>query len=110
MVINSKGGFYRCDALNLSLTVAANSVDHEVQLKISSTNTSDVPPISCDFGEIILSDAILLEPIGLNFRKPVVLSVDHSVVELPELTSIVIKCYDHERKEWMKLPTGTGLS
>ena len=110
MVIDSKGGIYRCDALNLTLTVPENSIDHEVQFEISSTSTSNVPPISCDFGETILSDAILLEPIGKEFRKPAVLSVGHSVVELPELTSIVIKCYDHENKEWITLPTGTGLS
>ena len=110
MVIDSKGGFFRCDALKLSLEVPENSIDHKVQLKISSTNTSNVPPISCDFGEMILSDAILLEPMGIEFRKPAVLSIDHSVVELPKLTSIVIKCYDHENKEWITLPTGTGLS
>ena len=109
-MIDSEGGFFRCDALNLSLTVPANSVGRKVELKISSTNTSNVPPVSCDFGEMVLSNAILLEPIGLEFGKPAVLSIDHSIIELPKLSSIVIKCYDHENKEWMTLPTGTGLS
>ena len=94
--------------LNLSLDVPENSVDGEVRLSITTIDISKVPPITFEFGETALSDVIDMEPSGIQFKKPATLTVHHSVVELPELSSIVVKFYDHENTKWITLPRDTG--
>ena len=64
--------------------------------------------IPCDFGERILSRAIQIQPLRRKLLKPVVLILHHSIIELPELASIVIKTYDGERGEWITLSHSAG--
>ena len=89
-----------------TLQVAADSIDQDVQMKIRTADESTAPPINCEFGEVILSEVIQIEPMELDFKVPAVLSINHSVVEMPECSSIVIKCYDHGKKEWIILDPG----
>lgn len=107
-MINRNGGVFHCEALNLSLKVPANSVDQEIQLVISTIDESNAPPIQCDFGEMILYDVIQIKPTGIKFNTPAILTINHSIIQLPELSSIVIKCYDYGNKEWVRLPFDTG--
>ena len=98
-----------CDSLHLSLEVQRNSINMEVQLEIITIDISKAPPIPCDFGEVILSDVIQVNPMGILFKRPAILSIYHSIVELPELSSIGVKCYDFEIKEWIALPLHDGM-
>ena len=94
--------------LSLSLHVPENSVDSEIYLAISTADMSTIPPVTLQFGETVVGDVIDMKPSGIEFRKPATLTVRHSVVELPELSSIVVKFYDHEEKNWIALPRDTG--
>ena len=105
MKIEENGDSHYSTSL-LTLQVPADSIDQEVQLKIGKADESKVPPIDCEFGEMILSEVIQIEPMELNFKIPAVLSIKHSVIEMPECSSIVIKSYDHETQEWTILNTG----
>ena len=90
----------------LSLHVPAGSVDQRVELKIRAADVSKIPQIPIEFGEMILSHVVQIEPMKLNFKIPAVLSLKHSIIDLPELSSTVIKCYDHNAMEWKNLETG----
>ena len=67
-------------------------------------------PITLEFGERILSDALVIEPTGLPFKMPAILSIFHSISQWPELSSIIIKGYDIEKKDWVILPYAKGES
>ena len=86
---------------NVTLEVRPKSVDYEVILGIRAVRSSEAPPIPCDFGEMVLSEIIEMKPLGMKFKIPAVLSIKHSAVKLPELSSVVIKGYDHEKKKWV---------
>ena len=93
---------------NISLQIPSSSVDVGVQLKVSTIKLSKAPHIPCNFGEVILSDVVKVEPIGMEFRIPAVLSINHSAIEVPEHSSIVLKCFDRIKNEWVKLPKFEG--
>ena len=105
-IIDRSGG--SIESCNLSLSVPENSVDREVHLNIRTTEVRKVPPIAFEFGERALSGILELEPIGIQFKLPATLTVRHSVVELPELSSIVLKFYNHEVEKWITLPRDAG--
>ena len=95
--------------LNVKLEVQPNSIDDkEVELGIKTIGPSKAPPIPCDFDEVILSDIVKVEPTWMQFKKKAVLIIKHSVSKLPKLSSVAIKCYDDENKEWVKLPRFEG--
>ena len=93
---------------NVSLQIPPSSVDDGVQLKISTIKLSKAPHIPCCFGEAVLSDVVKVGPIGLEFRIPAVLSISHSAIEVPEHSSIVLKCFDRKTNEWVKVPKYEG--
>ena len=92
----------------ISLDIPSDAVDDEVQLEISSLSAIDAPPTPCDFGDFILSDVLLIRPIGTKFRKPASLSIEHGITDLQELSSIIIKWYHNETKEWLPLSVLPG--
>ena len=108
MLIDKNRRIIHFDDLNLSLEFPRNSTSTKVQLEISTSDASNAPPIPCSFGNIVLSDVIQIEPIGIQFNRPAVLSIQHSAIELPDLASIAIKCYDYTKKDWVTLPLYTG--
>ena len=99
-----------CKKLQLSLEIPEYAGDGTEDYEISALSASDnnVPSIYCDFGETILSDVIQIKPLWQRLLKPIVLTLNHSVIELPELTSIVIKSYDNEHGEWITLCQNSG--
>ena len=94
--------------LNIKLEVQPNSVDAKVELGIKTIVSSKAPPIPCDFGEMIISDIVKVEPTWIKFKKEAVLIIMHSVNKLPKLSSVALKCYDDENKKWVKLPLYKG--
>ena len=96
----------QCRHLNYSLEVPANSVDEVVQLSIKSTNISPAFQSLCSSGELMLSDIVHIERAGIRFKKPVLLTLSHSVVKLPEHSSIITRYYDVKTKKWANLDTG----
>ena len=86
------------------LETPANAVNDEVQLEITSLPTENAPAIPCDYGEFFLSDVVLIRPIGIQFRTAANLSIEHGITDLQELSAIVIKWYDNEKREWLPLP------
>ena len=85
-----------------------NSIDTEVYLELTAIDVSKVPPITLEFGETIVSDVISIEPLGFTFMEPAILSIEHSAVDLPELSTIVIKFYDYLERTWVTLPCHKG--
>ena len=111
IVINEFGTKQHIEILNLSLEVPPNAVESKVTLEIGEMDAIDSPPIPLDFGEMVLSDVIQIKAVGqdiVNFSEPVILSVNHGIEEMPELASIVIKCYEYDNKQWKIMQTIAG--
>ena len=106
--INERGGVSSCKTLKLSLDIPQDAVTDEVQLEISNVPAENIPQIPCGYGEFVLSDVVLIRPIGIPFRKPAILSMEHGIADWQELSSMTIKWYDIEKKEWLLLPPSAG--
>ena len=96
----------QCNRLNYALKVPENSIDDVVQLVINATDGAYESQGLCAYGEIILSDIVRIEPTGIRFKKPILLTLKHSVIELPKHSSIIIKTHDLKSNKWIKLDTG----
>ena len=107
-IFDRSGGSMKSHILNVSLDVPENSVDSKIHLDIGTTSASSVPPITFEFGERALSGIIDMKPIGIVFKKAATITVRHSVIELPLLSSIGVKFYNHEKKAWIILPRDAG--
>ena len=95
---------------SVSLEIESNSVEKDVHLCISTITAPNVPSIPCDFGETIISDIFHIEPTQTALRIPAVLSINHSIAEIPELSELNIKYYDYQLKEWLTLHSDSGTS
>ena len=107
-MVDRSGKTLICKQLMLSLNIPPFAVDERTQLEISNIPVESKPFIKCSFGESIVSDIVQIRPLGLTFKEPVNLSIEHGITDLQELSSIVVKWYDTEQKEWFILPISTG--
>ena len=105
MPIGKFGHALTCTNLNLSLEVPKNSIDEDMILEIGTKGAANAPFIPCEFGERILSDVVKIKPYGVQFKIPATLLIEHSAINLPELSSIVVKWYDKKNKIWKPLAT-----
>ena len=108
MVLNEFGNRIHCERLKLTLEVPPKAVDKEVPVEICSVSEEDAPTILCDFGEFIISDIIQINPMAMQFSKPALLSINHGVIDFPELSCATMKCFDLKKKEWMEIPLAAG--
>ena len=85
----------------IKLTLPQNSVTDDSEIHLSLLDPSSVPPINLGLGESVLSDVIRLGPKERVFKKAAELIIPHSLSDIPEHSSVVIKYFDVWLQEWV---------
>ena len=106
--IDKNRGF-SCDYDLFSIHIPDNAVDRKVKLMARATAASDVQMNPCSFGEVIVSDIVEIEKTGVKFKNPATLTIKHSVFQLPDHSSIVIKAYQCNDDTWIALNTDESM-
>ena len=92
----------------ITLQVPEGALEDDTVVQIAILDSSTAPKIPTDLGEVVLSDIIKVGPDDITFRVPVILSIPHSVTEIPKHSSICVNHFDSDTEKWVRLPCSSG--
>ena len=101
-MFGTQGGTFELYITGIKLTLPQNAVTDDSEIHLSLLDPSSGPPINLGLGESVLSDIVRVGPKGAVFKKAVELTIPHSLSDIPEHSSVVIKYFDVILKEWVE--------
>ena len=108
-VFGTEGGTIQIYITGIKLTLPQNAVTEDSEINLSLLDSSSVPPIILELGESVLSDIVRLGPKDAIFKKEAELTIPHSLSDIPEHSSVVIKYFDAKLDRWVDQTSCSGL-
>ena len=92
----------------ITLEVPEYALEDDAVVQLATLDPSAIPKVPTDVGEVVLSDIIKVGPEEARFNVPAILSIPHSLTEIPKHCSICIQHFDFDTNKWERLPLSSG--
>ena len=93
----------------ITLQVPKGAFKADTMVELSMVEPSIAPALHFDLGETLLGKVIRIGP-DIEFNSPGILSMPHSIVDIPECSSICIRHFDECCKQWVQIKNIAGIS
>ena len=94
----------------IKLRVPTGAFEDDTVVELSIMEPSFTPNIPIDFlVKQFLSDAIKIGTAESDFNVPAILSIPHSITDIPMHSSICINYFNEGINTWQRLPRSSGI-
>ena len=107
-LVSKEGAVIELYITAIKLEVPKGAFEGDTVVQLATLDKDRVPKIPTDFGEVVLSDIIKVGPDDASFKVPAILSIPHSISEVPKHSSICINHFDSDARKWVRLPCSSG--
>ena len=106
--VSESGATIELYITGITLHIPKGAFEADTIVELGTLDQSTTPMIETDLGEVVLSDIISVGPASVKYTVPAILSIPHSVSEVPKYSSICIIHFDEDVKTWVPLPHPSG--
>jgi len=108
-IISNHGAIMELYITGITLEVPESALEDDTVVLLGTLDPSAIPKVPTDVGEEVLSDIIIVGPAEARFNVPAILSIPHSLTEIPKHSSICIQQFGFGTNKWERLPLSSDL-
>ena len=107
-LVPKSGAIMELYVTGIRLEVPHGAFSYDTIVELSIVEPSTIPEFEVDIGETAIGHIIRVGPADIKFNTPARLSIPHSIVDVPEHSSICISYFDEKSKQWMQISKDTS--
>ena len=106
--ISENGAAMELYVTGMKLKVPSGTFTTDTMVKLSTLDASAAPELQTGIGETTIGNVVKVGPAKLKFSVPAILSIPYSIVDIPKHSSICIKYFDEDKRQWLQCPVIPG--
>ena len=109
-LVPKSGAIMELYVTGIKLEIPHGAFNADTIVELSIVESSTTPDFQVDIGETVIGHIIRVGPADIKFNTPARLSIPHSIVDVPEQSSICISHFDEKSKQWVQISTVASKS